>query len=163
LPVPGPSIILVDNDPNWENTPTNPITNTTIANRPTSSTYSWSKPHQSKNTNKQLANILGQLSNTFNSNQTPGPNTNTRGTKAHIPNTFSGTEPDKLNNFLFQYHLYFHANLVQFDIDIVKINFTMTYLTGVVQDWLEIGFNQKDQGILQDWLSDWNLFVNELC
>ena len=163
MPVPGPSIILVDNDPNWENTPTNPITNTTIANRPTSSTYSWSKPHQSKNTNKQLANILGQLSNTFNSNQTPGPNTNTRGTKAHIPNTFSGTEPDKLNNFLFQYHLYFHANLVQFDIDIVKINFTMTYLTGVVQDWLEIGFNQKDQGILQDWLSDWNLFVNELC
>ena len=163
MPVPGPSIILVDNDPNWENTPTNPITNTTIANRPTSSTYSWSKPHQSKNTNKQLANILGQLSNTFNSNQTPGPNTNTRGTKAHIPNTISGTEPDKLNNFLFQYHLYFHANLVQFDIDIVKINFTMTYLTGVVQDWLEIGFNQKDQGILQDWLSDWNLFVNELC
>jgi len=107
LPVPGPSIILVDNNPNWEDTPTNPITNTTIANRPTSSTYSWSKPHQSKNTNKQLANILGQLSNTFNSNQTPGPNTNTRGTKAHIPNTFSGTEPDKLNNFLFQCHLYF--------------------------------------------------------
>ena len=23
--------------------------------------------------------------------------------------------------------------------------------------------NQKDQGILQDWLSDWNLFVDELC
>ena len=25
-----------------------------------------------------------------------------------------------------------------------------------------MGLNQEDQGILQDWLSDWNLFVNEL-
>ena len=26
-----------------------------------------------------------------------------------------------------------------------------------------MGLNQKDQGILQDWLSNWNLFVDELC
>ena len=39
----------------------------------------------------------------------------------------------------------------------------MTYLTGVAQDWFEVGLNQEDQGILQDWLSDWNLFVDELC
>jgi len=52
---------------------------------------------------------------------------------------------------------------VQFDTDIVKINFAMTYLTGVAQDWFEMGLNQEDQGILQDWLSNWNLFVNELC
>jgi len=38
----------------------------------------------------------------------------------------------------------------------------MTYFTGVVQDWFEIGLNQEDQSILQDWLSDWNLFVDEL-
>ena len=38
----------------------------------------------------------------------------------------------------------------------------MTYLTGVAQDWFEMGLNQEDQGILQDWLSDWNLFVDEL-
>jgi len=38
----------------------------------------------------------------------------------------------------------------------------MTYLTGVAQDWFEVGLNQKDQDILQDWLSDWNLFVDEL-
>jgi len=28
--------------------------------------------------------------------------------------------------------------------DIAKINFAMTYLTGVAQDWFEVGFNQKD-------------------
>ena len=39
---------------------------------------------------------------------------------------------DKLNYFLFQYHLYFHTNLVQFDIGIAKINFTITYLTIVI-------------------------------
>ena len=39
----------------------------------------------------------------------------------------------------------------------------MTYLTRVVQNWFEVGLNQKDQSILQDWLFNWNLFVNELC
>ena len=38
----------------------------------------------------------------------------------------------------------------------------MTYLTGVAQDWFEVGLNQEDQGILQGWLSDWNLFMDEL-
>ena len=153
----------MDNDPNWENAPANPITNNNTTNRPTSSTHSWSKLHWSNNTNKQLAKVFGWLANTLNSNQIPGLNTNTRGTKAHISNTFSGTEPDKLNNFLFQCRLYFHANPVQFDMDIAKINFAMTYLTGVAQDWFEVGLNQEDQGILQGWLSNWNLFVNELC
>jgi len=46
--------------------------------------------------------------------------------------------------------------------DIAKINFAMTYLTEVAQNWFEVGLNQEDQGILQDWLSDWNLFVDEL-
>ena len=91
----------MDNDTNWKDAPTNPSTNNNIANRPTSSTCSQSKPHQSNNTNEQLAKVLGRLANTLNSNQTPGPNTNSRGTKAHITDTFSSTEPDKLNNFLF--------------------------------------------------------------
>jgi len=114
LPVSGPSIVPVDNDPNWEDAPT--------------------------------TNSI----------------TNSRGTKAHIPDTFSSTELDKLNNFLFQCQLYFRANPAQFDMDIAKINFTMTYLTGVAQNWFEVGLNQEDQSILQDWLSNWNLFVDEL-
>ena len=152
----------MDNDPNWENAPTNPTTNLT-ANRPTFSTHSWSKLHQSNNTNKQLANILGQLANTLNANQISGLNINLWRTKAHISDTFSSTEFDKLNNSLFQYCLYFYANLVQFDMNIMKINFAMTYLTGVAQDQFEVGLNQEDQGILQDWLSNQNLFVDELC
>ena len=30
----------------------------------------------------------------------------------------------------------------------------MTYLPGVAQNWFEVGLNQKDQNILQDWLSN---------
>ena len=81
-----------------------------------------------------MADILSQLANTLNANQTPGPNNNLRGTKVHIPNIFSGTKPNKLNNFLFQYHLYSHTNPVQFDMNIAKINFTITYLTEVAQN-----------------------------
>ena len=102
----------MNNDPNLEDAPaTNPITNLT-ANRLIFFTCSQSKPCQNNNTNEQLANILGQLANTLNTNQTPGPNTNSQGTKAHISDIFSGTESNKLNNFLFQYCLYFCANLV---------------------------------------------------
>ena len=109
-----------------------------------------------------MANVLGQLANTLNANQISSPNTNLRGTKACIPDTFSNTEPNKLNNFLFQCHLYFCTNLAQFNIDIAKINIVITYLTRVAQNWFKVGLNQEDQGILQDWLSDWNLFVNKL-
>ena len=86
----------------------------------------------------------------LNTNQTTSPNTNSRESKACILNIFSSTESEKLNNFLFQCHLYFHVNPMQFDMDITKINIAMTYLTGVAQDWFEIGFNQEDQNILQD-------------
>ena len=162
MSIPSPSIVPVDNNSNWKDAPTNTITNNNTVNRPISSTYSQSKSRRSNNTNEKLAEVLGWLTNTLNPNQTSSPNTNTRGTKAHISDTFSGTEPNKLNNFLFQCHPYFHANLVQFNTDIVKINFTITYLTRVVQDWFEVDLNQEDQGIFQDWLSNWNLFVDEL-
>ena len=119
----------MDNDPNWEDAPTNPSTNNNITNRPTSSTCLQS--NQSDNTNEQLAEVLGWLADTLNANQTSRPNTNSRETKARISNTFSNTEPDKLNNFLFQCQLYFYTNLAQFNMDIVKINFVMTYLTEV--------------------------------
>ena len=118
--VSGPSIVLANNNPNWEDAPANSSTNNNTANRPTSSTYLWSKPYRSNNTNEKLAEVLSWLANTLNSNQTSRPNTNSRETKAHILNTFSSTEPDKLNNFLFQCHLYFCTNLVQFNMDIVK-------------------------------------------
>ena len=56
--------------------------------------------------------FLGYIANIIllDANQTFSPTTNPRETKTHIPDIFSDTEPNKLNNFLFQYHLYFYAN-----------------------------------------------------
>ena len=112
----------MNNNPNWKDASTTNLTTNLISNRSNSTTYSQSKLHHSDSTNEQLVNILSQLVNSLTTNQTPSPNANSRETKAHIPDIFSSTELDKLNNFLFQYHLYFCANSMQFDTDIVKIN-----------------------------------------
>ena len=122
--------LIMDNNSNWENAS---ATNLTF-NRPNSSTYLWSKLYCSNNIYKQLTNILSCITNTLTTNQNSSPNTDSRRTQAHIPNTFSSTKSNKLNNFLFQCCFYFHANPIQFNIDITKINFIMTYLTGVVQE-----------------------------
>jgi len=58
--------------------------------------------------------------------------------------TFNGSNSHKLNYFLFQCQLYFHANALQFPTDEEKINFAMTYLSSVVQDWFKVALQQKD-------------------
>ena len=55
----------------------------------------------------------------------------TSGAKTYLLYMFSDTDLDKLDNLLFQYHLYFCANLAQFIFNITKINLTITYLTGI--------------------------------
>ena len=48
-----------------------------------------------------MADILGHIASILIANQIPNPNSNSRGTKTYISDTFSSTESDKLNNFLF--------------------------------------------------------------
>jgi len=108
--------------------------------------------------NNQLAKALQQLSENLNRGLVPKPHQS----KAHIPNTFDGSDPHKLNHFLFQCRLFFHANPLQFSTNEEKINFAMTYLSGVAQDWFEITLQQKDLSYTQPWLSTWYLFVDGL-
>jgi len=84
-----------------------------------------------------LADVLSWIANTLDSNQTPRlrPTTNPRKTKVCILNTFSGIKSNKLNNFNVVY------TSAQFDMDIAKIKFSMIYLSGVIQDWFEVGLN----------------------
>jgi len=51
---------------------------------------------------------------------------------------------------------------LQFSTDEEKINFTMTYLSGVVQDWFEVALQQEDLGYTQPWLFTWHFFVDKL-
>ncbi|KAF5345260.1 hypothetical protein D9756_011424 [Leucocoprinus leucothites] len=108
-------------------------------------------PHHRDRFQGHLADALSWLAD--NLDHHPQPNTAPIN-KARLPDTFSGTDPDKLNTFLIQCHLYFRANPTQFQEDSQKINFAMTYLTGVALDWFEVALTQEEQGVFYDWIMD---------
>jgi len=124
----------VDDNPDWVNTP-NPI-----------STPVFQTPLvvDCNPISNQLAKALRQLSENLNKGSVPKPHQS----KAHILDTFNGSDPHKLNHFLFQCQLFFHANPSQFSTNEEKINFAMTYLSGVVQDWFEVALQQEDLGYM---------------
>ncbi|KAF5359455.1 hypothetical protein D9756_003189 [Leucocoprinus leucothites] len=107
-----------------------------------------------------LADALSQL--TDNLDHHPQPNMAPIN-KARLPDMFSRTDPDKLNTFLIQCHLYFCANPTQFQEDSQKVNFAMTYLTSVALDWFEVALTQEEQGVFHDWITDWDAFTCKLC
>ncbi|KAF5346383.1 hypothetical protein D9756_011387 [Leucocoprinus leucothites] len=117
-------------------------------------------PRQDPN-NDCLADVLGRLADNLD-HQVAAQANQTHINKARLPDTFSSSDPEKLNTFLIQCHLYFRANPTQFQYDNQKVNFTMTYLTSVALDWFEVGLTQEEQGVFHDWFDDWNAFVCEL-
>ena len=138
----------VDNNPDWVDTP-NPVPT------PVFQTPFVSDRNPVSN---QLAEALRQLLENLNRGSAPKPHQS----KACIPDTFDGSDPHKLNHFLFQCQLFFYANPLQFSTDKEKINFAMIYLSGVAQDWFEVALQQKDLSYIPTWLSTWHLFVEEL-
>jgi len=84
--------------------------------------------------NNQLAEALQQLSENLNRGSAPKPHQS----KTRILDIFDGSNPHKLNHFLFQCWLFFHANPLQFSTDEEKINFALIYLSGVAQDWFKV-------------------------
>jgi len=71
-------------------------------------------------------------------------------------------DPHQLHHFLFQCYRYFHSGPTVFKLDFDKINFAITYVSGVVQDWLQVALEQEDQGIHHAWLYSWSSFVKEM-
>ena len=142
----------VDNDPDWVDAP-NPVPTSVFQTPLVADHNPVSNP-----VSNQLAEALWQLLENLNKESAPKPHQS----KARIPDTFDGSDPHKLNHFLFQCWLFFHANPLQFSTDKGKINFAMTYLSGVAQDWFEVVLQQEDLGYMPTWLSAWHLFVDEL-
>jgi len=138
----------VDDDPDWVDAPI-PVPTPVFQTPPVA---------DRSPVNNQLAEALRQLSENLNRGSVPKPHQS----KAGIPDIFDGSDPHKLNHFLFQCRLFFHANPSQFSTDEEKINFALTYLSSVAQDWFEVALQQEDLGYMQPWLSTWYLFVNEL-
>jgi len=103
-----------------------------------------------------IINALHHLSNTL------GRPLIAPSVKVRISNVFDGTDPQQLHYFLFQYCLYFCSRPVVFKLDYNKINFAMTYVSRVVQNWLQVVLEQKDQGVHHAWLYSWSSFVKEM-
>jgi len=138
----------VDDDPDWVDAPI-PVPTPVFQTPPVA---------DRSPVNSQLAEALRQLSENLNRGSAPKPHQS----NARIPDIFDGSDPHKLNHFLFQCRLFFRANPSQFSTDEEKINFALTYLSGVAQDWFEVALQQEDLGYTQLWLSTWHLFVDEL-
>jgi len=114
------TIPYIDDDPDWVDAPI-PVPTPAFQTPPVA---------DHNPINNQLAEALRQISENLNRGSVP----KLHQSKARISDTFDGSDPHKLNHFLFQYQLFFCANPSQFSTDKEKINFAMTYLFGIVQD-----------------------------
>jgi len=103
-----------------------------------------------------LINALRHLSNTLGQPPIAPP------VKVRIPDVFDGMDPHQLHHFLFQCRLYFRSRPTICKSDCNKINFAMTYVSGMVQDWLQVALEQEDRGVHHAWLYFWPSFVKEM-
>ena len=63
-------------------------------------------------------------------------NTKASKAKSKEPDTFDGSDPRKLNNFILLCNLYFHNNLSYSDND-AKVTFTLSYLRDTALEYFE--------------------------
>ena len=81
--------------------------------------------------------------------------------KLREPELFTGRDPKKLKSFLFQCKLYFQNLSETFWDDSTKVNFALSYLQDVAQEWFKSGISGELDDI-SDWIDNWDLFVNKL-
>jgi len=103
-----------------------------------------------------IINAIRHLSNTLGRPPVAPP------VKVRIPDVFDRMDPYQLHHFLFQCRLYFRSGPTLFKSDVDKVNFAMTYVSGVVQNWLQVALEQEDRGVHHAWLYSWPSFVKEM-
>ncbi|KXN91250.1 hypothetical protein AN958_01610 [Leucoagaricus sp. SymC.cos] len=114
---------------------------------PNNNDFSFQAPHS---TADRLPAAIEALAKSVRPS-TPPTTTN----KARVPKAFTGKDPLKLEIFLFQCSLYFHANSCSFPTDSNRVNLALTYLTGVALFWFQVSLHQEDQGIHHSWADSW--------
>lgn len=80
--------------------------------------------------------------------------------KAKKPDTFNGSDPCKLNNFILQCHLYFWNNPYSFSDDSAKINLALFYLWDTALKFFKPVILGENENPI--WLHSWKLFITEL-
>ncbi|KIN98938.1 hypothetical protein M404DRAFT_30906 [Pisolithus tinctorius Marx 270] len=83
-------------------------------------------------------------------------------TKVREPNTFDGSDPKKLHEFLMQCELNFQDRPRAFHSDRAKVTFAQSYLKGMALAWFEPDLLNPDNYDCLLWMDDYHEFLQEL-
>jgi hypothetical protein len=86
-------------------------------------------------------------------------NTPSRKAKAKEPDTFDGSDPRKLNNFILLCNLYFR-NSPSYSEDETKVTFALSHLRGTALEYFEPSILDSDDSPI--WMDNWSAFVRTL-
>jgi hypothetical protein len=79
--------------------------------------------------------------------------------KANEPDTFDGSNPRNLNNFILLCNLYFRQNLPYSD-NATKVTFALSYLCGTALEYFEPSILNSVK--TPDWMDNWSAFIRTL-
>ena len=84
--------------------------------------------------------------------------------KPRVPDTFDGSDPGKLETFIFQCNMYLAIRSSDFSDDEARVTFALSYLKGSPQDWFqsEISHVAAEGGKLPKWFTRYSSFLDEL-
>ncbi|KIN96494.1 hypothetical protein M404DRAFT_111725, partial [Pisolithus tinctorius Marx 270] len=83
-------------------------------------------------------------------------------TKVREPDTFDGSDPKKLHEFLVQCELNFQDHPCAFRSDRAKVTFTQSYLKGMALAWFKPDLLNPDNYDCPLWMDDYHEFLQEL-
>ena len=84
---------------------------------------------------------------------------NSSGANAKKPDTFNGTDPKKLNNFILLCNLFFWNNSA-YSNDEAKVTFALSYLCEIALDYFKPTLMDSNKD--PEWSTDWSAFIQVL-
>ena len=84
------------------------------------------------------------------------PSSSSKRAKTKEPDTFDGSDPKKLNNFILLCNLYFRQNSA-YSNDAAKINFALSHLRGIALEYFKPSVIDSDNYPV--WMDNWSAFI----
>jgi hypothetical protein len=108
-----------------------------------------------------LAASLALLAQKLGSISDPKPK---NAAKLRNPDVFDGTDPTKIEAFVFQCLMYFSTRRNDFPDDQSRVTFALSYLKGNPLDWFQSDMTRslEESNDMPDWMDDYPTFIAEL-
>ena len=112
---------------------------------------------------RDLAQALELLANKI-AGMPSAPSKSKNQVKPRVLDTFDGSDPGKLETFIFQCSMYLAIRASDFSDDEARFAFALSYLKGSPQDWFqsEISHVASEGGRLPEWFTNYVVFQQEL-